>query len=215
MGAGVRSPLGEWHYAAPAGRYSAKADELRPGGSSTPAIVGTHGPVALFRGRDARRRAGGSLARPDPPAAQPANHANPRPTAPASLAVGQQQQNASAVVGTTAERISRCWRRGVGRGGYPREDRGAGGQEGTGGRRRSDNVDVIRGALRGVAGGGRGSIADRLYRRSHRGHSRPGRPRGSPGQDPGWPGGLYRLVQRADPTGLDGAGHRVPRHPGG
>jgi hypothetical protein len=28
----VRSPLGEWHDAAPAGRYSAKADELRPGG---------------------------------------------------------------------------------------------------------------------------------------------------------------------------------------
>src|ERR1700730_1217302 len=77
MGAGVWSPLGEWHYAAPAGRYSAQADELRPGGSSTPAIVGTHRPVALFRGRDARRRAGGSLPRSDPPAAQPANHANP------------------------------------------------------------------------------------------------------------------------------------------
>ena len=32
LSAGVRSPLGEWHDAAPAGRYSAKADELRPGG---------------------------------------------------------------------------------------------------------------------------------------------------------------------------------------
>ena len=45
-----RSPLGEWHDAAPAERYSATADELRPGGHNTPAMEGTQGSATLFRG---------------------------------------------------------------------------------------------------------------------------------------------------------------------
>jgi hypothetical protein len=50
MGAGVWPPLGEWHDAAPAERYSATADELRPGGHNTPAMEGTQGSATLFRG---------------------------------------------------------------------------------------------------------------------------------------------------------------------